>query len=149
MKRSMRSNVIRRKLKIKKKEKLKFLRSDIGGEYFPKKFDNLCEEFGIIHQRTAPYTPQQNGYNRTFNEMVNSILLSAKLPKNLWGEALLTTCPIHNRIPSRKRKVSPYEIWKGRNPILIILKCGGVWLIIGLLILRGLNWDLEKSEAFL
>jgi transposase InsO family protein len=42
---------------------------------------------------TAPYTPQHNGLaerkNRTLVDMVNAMLLNAKLPNNLWGEALL------------------------------------------------------------
>ena len=39
-----------------KERKIKILRSDRGGEYFPEEFDNFCDEFGIIHQRTTPYT---------------------------------------------------------------------------------------------
>lgn len=83
----------------------------------------------MIHQTSAPYTPQQNGLaerkNRTLVDMVNAMLLSAKLPFNLWGEALLTACHIHNRIPSRKTKVSPYELWKGRKPNLNYLRVWG------------------------
>ena len=38
--------------------KIKRLRSDREGEYhFPK----YCENVGIIHETSAPYTPQQNG----------------------------------------------------------------------------------------
>jgi hypothetical protein len=48
--------------------------------------------------------------------MINAIILNAKLSFNFWGEALLTACHVHNRIPSRKFKVSPYELWKGRKP---------------------------------
>ena len=44
--------------------------------------------------------------------MINSMILSAKLPNKLWGEALLTACHIHNRITSLKTHISPYEIWK-------------------------------------
>ena len=53
-----------------------------------------------MHETSAPYTPQQNGLaerkNRTLVDMVNSMILSAKLPNNLWGEALLSACHIHN-----------------------------------------------------
>ena len=42
-----------------KKKKIKILRSDRGGEYFLAIFTSFCEEHGIIHQRTSPYTPQQ------------------------------------------------------------------------------------------
>ena len=42
--------------------------------------------------------------------MVNAMILNAKLSFNLWGKALLTACHVHNRIPFRKLKVSPYEL---------------------------------------
>ena len=42
-------------------KKIKILQSDRGGEYFPTEFILYCEENGIIHQTTAPNTPQQNG----------------------------------------------------------------------------------------
>jgi len=44
-----------------KDKKIKIIRSDRGGEYFPREFDQFCEENGLIHQKSAPYTPQQNG----------------------------------------------------------------------------------------
>ena len=42
-------------------KKIKILRSDRGGEYFPTEFTLYCEENGIIYQRNTPYTPHQNG----------------------------------------------------------------------------------------
>jgi hypothetical protein len=42
--------------------------------------------------------------------MVNAMILNAKLSFNLWGEALLIACHLHNRIPSKIFKVSPYEL---------------------------------------
>ena len=40
-------------------KKIKIIRSDRGGEYeFP--FEEICTEFGIVHQMTAPYNPQSN-----------------------------------------------------------------------------------------
>ena len=41
-----------------KDKKIKILRSDRGGKYFPNDFSKFCEEYGIIHQSSAPYTPQ-------------------------------------------------------------------------------------------
>ena len=40
--------------------KIKILRSDKGGEYFPNDFSTFCEKHGIIHQSSAPYTPKRN-----------------------------------------------------------------------------------------
>ena len=41
-------------------KKIQILRSDRGGE-FESPFEQFCAENGIIHQTTAPYSPQQNG----------------------------------------------------------------------------------------
>nr|KAJ0202827.1 hypothetical protein LSAT_V11C500278000 [Lactuca sativa] len=108
---------------------IKILRSDKGGEYFNQEFDTFCEENGIKHERTSPYTHQQNGLaerkNRTLCEMVNCMLNQSGQPNNLWGEALLTACYVHNRITSRVIPTSPYELWKGRKPNLDYLKVWG------------------------
>jgi len=42
--------------------------------------------------------------------MLNSMLVNAKLPTSLRGEALLIVCHINNRITFIKLKVSPYEL---------------------------------------
>jgi len=40
-------------------KKIKMIRSDRGGEY-ESPFEEICLEYGIIHQTTTPYTPQSN-----------------------------------------------------------------------------------------
>ena len=63
--------------KIKKKN-----RSDRGDEY-ESPFGEFCKEHGIIHKKTAPYSPQQNRIaerkNRTLKEMMNAMLISSGL----------------------------------------------------------------------
>jgi len=41
--------------------KIKSLRSDRDGDYFLILFDELCEEHGIIHESTPPYSPESIG----------------------------------------------------------------------------------------
>jgi len=41
--------------------RLRIIRSDNGKEYANDTFHKFCEEVGIEHQLTIPYTPQQNG----------------------------------------------------------------------------------------
>jgi hypothetical protein len=57
--------------------------------------------------------------------MLNAMIVSAKLPFNLWGEALLTACHVHNRVLCKKIQSSPYELWNGRKPNLSYLKVWG------------------------
>jgi transposase InsO family protein len=63
--------------------KIKWLRSDRGGEYFSSEFSKFCVEHGIIHERTSLYSPQSNGIterkNRTLTELVNTMLDTAGL----------------------------------------------------------------------
>ncbi|GJX43983.1 retrovirus-related pol polyprotein from transposon TNT 1-94 [Tanacetum coccineum] len=63
-------------------KRIKILRSDREGEYFTRMFDAFCEENGIKHERTSPYTPPQNGLakwkNRTLVEMVNCVIIESR-----------------------------------------------------------------------
>jgi hypothetical protein len=109
--------------------KIKRLRSDRGGEYFPLIFDEFCAEHGIIHERTPPYSPQSNGVaerkNRTLLDLVNAMLDTAGLSKAWWGEAVLTSCHVLNRVPNKNKDKTPYEEWIGRRPSLSYLRTWG------------------------
>ena len=104
------------------------MRSDRGGEY-ESPFEQFCAENGIIHQTTAPYSPQQNGVaerkNRTLKDMITAMLLTSGLPTNLWGEALNMSNHILNKVPHNKTGTIPYEIWKGHKPSFKYLKVWG------------------------
>ena len=58
-------------------------------------------------------------------EMINSMLYSSALPNNLWGEALLSSCHILNRVPYKNYEKTPYELWKNRRPNLRYFKVWG------------------------
>jgi hypothetical protein len=122
-------NKYKTEVENQKDKRIKILISDRGGEYFPQEFTIYCEENGLIHQRSALYTPQQNGLaerkNRTPVDMLNAMRVSAKLPFNLWGEALLTACHVHKRVLCKKIQSSPYELWNGRKLNLSYLKVWG------------------------
>lgn len=110
--------------------KIKTLRSDGGLEYCNNRFRELCEKNGIIHQTTAPYTPQQNGLaermNRTIIEKVRCMLSDANLSKGYWAEAVTTAVKIINMIPNSANKTkSPDEIWYGKKPDLSVLRVFG------------------------
>ena len=109
--------------------KIKRIRSDRGGEYIP--LNDYCENEGIIH-KTPPYSLKLNGIaerkNRTLKEMINSLLVSALTPDNLWGEAILSVYHLQNRISYKKTGKTSYYLWKGHAPNLKYLK---VWRCLG------------------
>ena len=107
--------------------KIKRIRSDRGGEYIP--LNDYYEKEGIIHEATPPYSPESNRVaerkNKTLKEMMNFLLISDSTPNNLWGEAILSTCHLQNRISYKKTGKTPYELWKGHEPNLKYMKVWG------------------------
>ena len=120
--------------------KIKRLRSDRGGEYFPKIFDVFCEEHGIIHERMRPYSPQSNGIgerkNRTLIDLGNIMLDTAGLSKAWWGEAVLTSSHVLNRVPNKNKEKTPYEEWVGRKPSLSYLRTWGCLVKVNVPIIK-------------
>ena len=88
--------------------------------------NDYCENEGIIHEVTHPYSSESNGVterkNMTLKEMLNSLLVNASTPDNLRGEAILSACHLLNRIPYKKTGKTPYELWEGHTPNLKYLK---------------------------
>ncbi|KAJ9547335.1 hypothetical protein OSB04_019878 [Centaurea solstitialis] len=110
-------------------KRIKFLRSDRGGEYLSDEFDNHLMECGIVSQLTPPYTPQMNGVserrNRTLLDMVRTMMCHSTLPMSFWGHALETAAHILNRAPTKSVEKTPYELWKGKKPNISFLKIWG------------------------
>lgn len=97
------------------------LRTDNGGEYTSKEFQEYLKTQGIHHEMTVPHSPQQNGVaerkNRTLVEAARSMLSHAKLPKMYWAEAVATAAYIQNRLPtSVLKQETPHERWCGKKP---------------------------------
>lgn len=56
---------------------------------------------------------------------MNAMLISSGLPKNLWGEALLSANYILNKLSHRKTYKIPYELWKYHKPNYKYLRVWG------------------------
>lgn len=73
--------------------KVKIVRTDNGCEFVNNNFLALLNSHGIIHQKSCPYMPQQNGTverkHRHLLQVARSLMLQANLPKNLWPYSLL------------------------------------------------------------
>ncbi|MCO5562552.1 hypothetical protein L7F22_016180 [Adiantum nelumboides] len=110
-------------------KKLKCLRTDNGGEYVSKAFQDFCESKGIKQELIAPYNPSQNGVvermNRTIQEKVSSMLSIAQLPNGFWVEAVATSVHLINRSPSLVlEKDSMVEmLWSGKGQHLKVFGC--------------------------
>lgn len=101
-------------------KKIKVLRSDNGAEYINKDFQRFQNENGFKHEKSAPYSAQQNGLaermNRTIIEKVRCMLLEANLTKDFWAEVVYAAADIINVLPnSANDNKSPNELWFGQG----------------------------------
>ncbi|KAB2617285.1 hypothetical protein D8674_013154 [Pyrus ussuriensis x Pyrus communis] len=106
------------------------IRTDHGIEFENAHFDDLCSTNGIKHKFSAPITPQQNGVvERKIHvliEMTRVVLNSKNLAKHFWAEAMNIACYISYRVFLRPgTNVTPYELWRGKKPMLKYFKVFG------------------------
>ena len=106
--------------------KIKRIRSDRGCEYESSAFNSFVQSLGIIHETIAQYLPAFNGVaerkNRTLIELTNATLVEFGAPLHFWGEAILTTCHVLNKVPHKKSHTTPFEMWKVHKPNLGYLR---------------------------
>jgi transposase InsO family protein len=86
-------------------KKIKTLRTDNGGEYISRRFEELFEKAGIRHEKSQAYTPQSNGLaerkNRTLVETARCLCHQSSIPKNLWTEEIKAACYLLNKRPTQ------------------------------------------------
>ena len=84
----------------------------------------------------APYSPLQNRVaecmNHTLVELVQAMLIAAKLPEFLWELAVSHVAYLRNRVYTKALpNATPYEKWQGRKPNVLHLYEFGtlVWVL--------------------
>lgn len=82
-------------------EKVRRIRTDNGGEFLAEGLETFLKDKGIVHEKTIPYSPAQNGLaertNRTLLDTARVLLADAQLPELFWAEAVNTATYIRNR----------------------------------------------------
>ena len=102
-------------------QRLAILLTDNGAEYVNQDMSTFLLQKNIKHQRTAPYSPQQNGLaerqNQTPIGMARCVLIESQLPYENWTHAIRYSAHTLNRLPTRSLNwKTPYEKWMGRTP---------------------------------
>nr|GEV98165.1 zinc finger, CCHC-type [Tanacetum cinerariifolium] len=54
------------------------------------------------------------------------------LSEGFWGEAMLTACYLLNRVPNKRNKTTPYELWYKKRPNLAFLRVWGCRAVVRL-----------------
>jgi len=131
--------------------KIKALRSDNGGEYTSNQFTKFMRESGISHERTAPYSPEQNGVseraNRTLVGRAKAMILDGNMSDNLWAEAMHTAVYLNNRSPTTAKPKTPYELWTGTQPDLSSLIPFGTPAFYHIPKIRRTKWQSSGEQC--
>jgi hypothetical protein len=103
------------------KVRIKKLRSDGGGEYISKEFNDYLKEKGILHQYTPPDTPQRNPVSERVNQTIlnkaRCMMKERKMDKSFWGEAIATATNLKNKSPTKSIKNdTSYNIFHDEKP---------------------------------
>ena len=123
------------------------LRSDGGGEYDNKAYDEFCFAQRIKREMTAPCSPHQNGVAerrwQTVGDMARCLLNKANLPNSFWVRAVHVAFYLTNRclncsLPPNK---TPFELFYGRKPDLSNLK------VFGCSVFRFLEVGVKKLDS--
>ena len=117
-------------VEVESSSKIKKFRSDRGGEYNSKEFQEYCKQWSIRQQFIIPFTPQQNGIterkNHTILDMTRTMLKEKGLPKEYWAEAARCTTYLLNRCPTKSvMNKMPHEAWSGKKPSVAHLRIFG------------------------
>jgi len=114
---------------------IKVLRSDCGGEYLSKVFNEHLQKAGTARKLTTYDTPQHNGImehlNCTLLECICALMHKRGLPRALWGKALRHSTWLKNRTATQALDgKTPFETLYGLPPDLSMLRMWGcpVWV---------------------
>lgn len=91
------------------------IRSDNGPPFNSGEFAKWCDIKDIRHDRTTPYTPQQNGEVERQNRGIVRALIIAKATNEQWKDSLAQYIRSYNRRPHRTTGVAPLTIMLGRE----------------------------------
>ncbi|GJW29518.1 retrovirus-related pol polyprotein from transposon TNT 1-94 [Tanacetum coccineum] len=99
--------------------KVQQIRTDNGTEFRNHELESFCDEKGISHIFSSPYTPKQNGVaerkNRTLIEATRTMINGSLLSKHFWTKAVRIACYTQNRsIIVKRHDKTPYEIFRER-----------------------------------
>lgn len=130
-------------------KRVKMVRSDNGPEF-------KCAQFysskGILQQTSCITTPQQNGIverkHRYLLNMARALLFQSHLPKEFWGDAILTAAYLINMTPTPLLQGrTPFETLFQKEPNYSQLRVFGCRCFVSTHPLRPSKFDPHSDEC--
>ena len=110
-------------------QRVRYIRSDGGGEFISNELIDKWTKLGIEHETTVRYSPESNGVaeraNRAIMEKARSMLSDAQAPSEFWGHAVAHAAMLRNLSPTANAEVTPWELYTGHRPDLKLMRVWG------------------------
>ena len=131
-------------------KKIKRIHSDLGGEYMDTEWKQHNESNGVLCSQAPRKTPQLNGVaevaNRILFNKARAMMADSNLPKELWGEAVLTAALLKNLSPTKVKSSTPYFFWFNKKPELSFLR---VWGSLAFMLDKKSKMDNKSTRGVL
>lgn len=110
--------------------KVKRIRSDNGGEFLSNDWTEYYTQNGIMHERTIPYSPEQNGKAERavgiVKDGIRTYLIESGLSRGYWGAAAMNFTHTRNMIPTtRHPSTTAHTVFFGIKPDVSRLRAFG------------------------
>lgn len=140
----------RRSVELLTGHRIRRVRTDNGSEFINSKFKAELARLGIIHETTAPYTPEQNSQVERLNgstmSLVKTMLVDSKLDKAFWSYALAFATFVGNRtVHARLGNKTAFEAFTGKKPYVGHLRPFGAKCFVH--IDKSLRYKLDDSAV--
>jgi hypothetical protein len=122
-------------------------------EFVNREMRELTHQYGIRHQRTVSYTPEQNGSaerdSRTLMEAARTLLNASKFEPRFWAEAVNTVVRVLNlKGTSSVKGTIPHELWIQKEPRINDLRIFGEEVFIHIPKQKRLKLDAKAKRGF-
>jgi hypothetical protein len=110
--------------------RVKRIRSDGGGQFVGFDWINYYRSNGIQHEKTVPYSAEQNGKAEravgVVKEGTRTYFIQSGLPRSYWGAAVSNFTYTRNMLPTASNPtISPFEMFYGKKPDISHLRTFG------------------------
>ena len=111
-------------------KRIKVFQSDGGGEFTSSRLQLHFQNCGILHQKSCPYTPAQNGLaERKHKHLVKlglSMMFQSQVPLHHWVEGFFTANHVINiLLSSALQHKTPFEVLHNKEPYYSYLRVFG------------------------
>ena len=93
----------------------KEIKSDNGPPFNGKRFEELCDYFGIKHRKITPYHPPANGSAESFMKNMSKVIRNAIVERKDWRQTLNQFLRSYRSTPHSTTGIPPAVLMFGEN----------------------------------